>query len=264
MTEQTQLQTEVINDVNPQTVAHMLQTAIDKAGSGVEVVEVVERLAALMERQQDRQAKRDFNTAMARFQAECPQIPKKRTQGGVSNSGASRHVKYAALQDIDEVIRPHLRENQLSYSGSFVNDPEGGKSWMLYRVTVRHANGHEETYDGPKIPYDSKLAANDSQKGGSTASYAIRYAVGPALGLVFQGDDTDGTPPPDNSVKITEDQVRDLSVLIAEVDKDGKTEQRFLNWCAKEFHMAINILEDIPASQYRKVVAKLESKRGAK
>ena len=56
-------------------ISRLLQTAIEKEIP----VEALEKIVALHERVADREAAKEFASAMALFQSECPPIPKKST-----------------------------------------------------------------------------------------------------------------------------------------------------------------------------------------
>ena len=143
----------------------------------------VDKVKALfdMKREQDqRDAERDFNTALAGFQADCPSAPL--DAKGVHDNPYSRY------DTLWQTIRPHLKTHGLAVTfGDFaIKDGEGH-----IKGTIRHSGGHSET-SGISLPVDKSLRANDTQKGGSAASYCKRYWLIGALNLTFAEQDDDG------------------------------------------------------------------------
>src|SRR5689334_14217992 len=94
-------------------VAALLQTAIEKGLPP----EQLEKLVGLYERMEARDARKQFFAAMARFQEECPAIPKTSTAEVTSNRTAAKfRYTYADLDETVATIRPYLIKNGLSYS----------------------------------------------------------------------------------------------------------------------------------------------------
>lgn len=200
-------------------------------------VDKLDKLMALQERWEDRQAAKQFNDAVSKFQSEVQAIPK--SKKGVHD------IKYAPLDTIMTTIQPVLAANGLSVRFSTDFPAEG-----LIRAicTVSHISGHSEQSE-IAIPIDDKMSANSSQKMGSANSYAKRYALSNALNLAFveHDDDADGL-----YERITDEQVANLEALIEEVEAN---KAGFLKFCN------VKTLEDIPANKHTTAVRALEQKR---
>lgn len=127
-------------------------------------------------------ARKAFFDAIQRFQERCPPIVKDRTAGAGSYS-----YRYATLEEIASVIRPHLAECGLSYSF----DCTMGDGSITTTCRVRHVAGHSETSTFT-APIDGTAKMNAMQKTASATSYANRYALRNALGLTIAEEDDDG------------------------------------------------------------------------
>lgn len=226
-------------------ITALLRHALDAGAS----VEALERLVALKERVDDRQARASFFDALAAVQEECPAIQKRRTAKITTRAGGSYSYSYAALEDITRTIRPIMRKHGLSYSW----DVTQGDGALIVACILRHVEGHEERASFP-VPVDSKATMSDAQKNGAALTYGRRQSLVAVLGLTTADDDVDGSDVAGSADAITKDQAADLDALIEEV---GADRQKFLRWAG------VKNLSDLPASRYGKAVQMLERKRGA-
>lgn len=190
-----------------------------------ESIELMERLFALKERFDAKQAKAAFDEALSKFQSMIPPIKK-------NKKGYDGNYTYAELDKIVEVIKTPLFECGFSYKYKFrvienvslENDRNGtinqiieatqelkfekekiSKLEKLLRkillnkqveVTciLTHKQGHSEetTMLGP---LDDSGFKNDIQSLGSSATYLERYTLIGSLGLVTADTDNDGRKP---------------------------------------------------------------------
>lgn len=227
----------------------LVQLAIEK---GVDV-EVIERLVALQERVTERNARAAYFEALARFQEQCPEIPKSRTAQIVTKSGARFGYSYAPLESITRAIREPLRANQLSYTWDVALD--GGA--LVVTCIVRHVDGHSERSSFP-VPIDKGGRMSDAQANGAALTYGRRQSLIAALGLTTADEDTDAAPvrsrqvSEDEPERLTDKQIADLSALIDDV---GADRQKFLAY------LRVEKLEDIHPREYARAVAALEARR---
>lgn len=125
------------------------------------------------------EARKAFNLAVSEFQRRCPIIEK---------ADKAHDKMYARLDRIWRDIRPLIGELGLSVTWQVAELREG-----LYHVEgqLRHQQGHGEAlrYDVP-LP-ELIRGQNAAQQMGSASTYAKRYAMCAALGIVT-GDDDDG------------------------------------------------------------------------
>lgn len=178
--------------VAPQTHPLALLTAAIEKGCGIETLE---RLVALYERMEARNAERAYADAKSRFQARLPAIVKakhvdargwKRDEDG-ARKGAQ--FDFTPLGGIATAIAPYLEECGLSYSWRYAEDRETG--WARVTCTVLHREGHREevSFSGPP---DTSGQKNAIQQRASTLTYLERYTLIGALGLATVDADDDG------------------------------------------------------------------------
>ena len=217
----------------------LIERIID--GGGSLDIDIVERLVALQERQEERAAERAMIEALSAFQAECPLIPR----GGLADTGKYEYT-FAEYDDIVRTIRPHLVAHGLSFThdSAFV---DGGQ--IEVTCTLRHVAGatRKSTFRGPA---DTSGGKNSIQAIGSGRSYGKRYTLTDVLGLATE-DDTDGVV----DELITEAQAADLSAMLDEC-KPG-TAPKILRW------VGVNRVEEIPVRWYKDVVTMIEKARSA-
>lgn len=203
-------------------------------------VDKLDKMMQLQERWEDRQAARQFNDSLSRFQAECPKI--------IKDKKGAHDIKYAPLDTIMATIQPALSAHGLSVRFSTSWAAEG---YLTAVCTVSHGSGHSEASE-ITIPVDDKMSANSSQRMGSANSYAKRYAMSNALNLAFVEHDNDAA---DLSKKINEDQATVINDLIAEIKLPEARKKAFLKWAKA------NTIEEIPAAMYDDAKRYLEDLR---
>jgi hypothetical protein len=158
----------------------MLGAALDRGMSVADLGPLMD----LVERHEANKAKKEFDAAMAKFQAECPIIKKTGVAKVKTKAGGSWSYPYPKFGVIMRTIRPHLTAAGLSVR--FNTETTGAV--ITSACTVAHVSGHSEvSYFA--APVDESMRVNDTQKMGSANSYAKRYNVGNALNLAFEDDD---------------------------------------------------------------------------
>lgn len=144
----------------------------------------------VMERLEARRAKTLYYEALSAFQSEIPEIIRSRPV--YSKDGKVRY-RFAPIGQIVRAIQPLLKAHGLSY----VIHPETAAAEIEAHVTVHHSAGHEESTK-VRVPVDPEAYMNAQQKIASALSYATRYALCAALGIVTSQEDDDaitaGTP----------------------------------------------------------------------
>lgn len=158
--------------------------------------------------------------------------------------------KFASLAAVRNAIVPAFAKHGLSLLQELATTPEHCISCL---TIILHSSGQSMRL-GPLVMPASKA---DAQGYGSAATYARRYSLLAAAGVVGEEDDDANAAVAKTNGKaeevITEKQAADLKALIEEV---GETEDRFLKWAR------IATLGKLPASAYTNAVKKLEAKRG--
>ena len=158
-----------------------LLAAVVREGITPASVEVMERLCALREREETRNAEREFAAAFVRLQQEIPTISGTR---GIPDKSGTIKFRYANFDDIDAIVRPICLRHGFSYSFAEKCIGEGRVTVVM---TLSHAGGHSR-----QIPYSCRIGsgppgANESQADGSGHTYAQRGAIESGLALRIVG-----------------------------------------------------------------------------
>lgn len=210
-------------------------------------VEVLERLVALKERVDERDARAEYLAAMAAFQRECPEIPKDKTAQIITKKGGKYNYSYSPLETIVRTIQPHLERNGLAFRWTTERSERDGE---LNVVCISyHVGGHEERATFP-VPTDTEAYMSGAQKNGAALTYGRRQSLVAVFGLVTADDDPDA---PGGDEPITPEQVKQLADKIVAV---GAHHARFLAF------MKVDKLDDIPASEFDRAMEALEKKGG--
>ncbi len=146
------------------------------------------------------EARKNYNRSIAEFQRRAPIVPKDDDAYGKS---------YAKLDRIWRTIRPLVTELGLSVTWQISELREG----KLCHVEgqLRHRDGHGERLI-QDIPLPELIKGqNIAQQMGSAMTYARRYAICSALGVVT-GEDDDGTAA--GAQFVTFDQAREITDLL--------------------------------------------------
>jgi hypothetical protein len=209
-------------------------------------VDVLERLVAMQEREQERSARMAFIADLAAFQDACPLLTRNKKASVVTKSGANYSYRYASLDRIAAEIRGLLTKHGLSYSWD--STTEAGM--LICTCTLRHRDGHEVTSSfGAPIEQAAKMSG--AQSTAATLTYARRQSLVSVLGLAIADEDTDarqGAP----SKPITKSQAADIESLAGEVGADMA---RFVTW------LGIDNLKELPSARFQEAVNALEAKR---
>lgn len=166
----------------------------------------VDKLAQLMDlsdRWSQREARRAYLQACAKFQATVPTIKKQKDGHG---------YKYAPLGDIAQQIREALQECGLSYRFEISDAPE----LITVRCIVSHVDGHSESTCMSGAPDDSGRKSG-IQSRASTVTYLQRYSLIGALGLTTADEDIDARL---HSDTISEDQAAAIKSRLQATESD--------------------------------------------
>ena len=188
------------------------------------------------------EARKAFNHAIAEFQRRAPIIEK---------ADKAYDKQYARMDRIWREIRPLLTELGLSVTWQVC---ELRDALCHVEGQLRHRDGHGERLV-QDIPMPELIKGqNKAQQMGSAATYARRYALCAALGLVT-GDDDDGHAA--GGALVTAEQVEEIKTLVdAARGVSGFNERAFWGW------VGTDDAGMIPANRYADVVAALKRKIG--
>lgn len=203
-------------------------------------IDVFDRLIALQERTEDRQAERAFNQAFVRMQAKLPIVKRDGKLEYEKDKGKPETkylvAKYARWEDIEKAIRPCYTSEGFSLSFQIAPRTTDGGGLMVSAV-LRHEAGHKEIGDPIPVPLDTSGGKNNVQAYGSALSYGKRYAAFAALNIVTEGDDDDGVAV--GARNLTKEQAADIKSLVSESEVDPK------EWLASQLNYPVKQYLDI-------------------
>lgn len=191
-------------------------------------VEVLKGMMDLYERNEDRQAKKDFSVALAAMQAETGTI---QAMTAVKNRDGTERYRYAKFEHIMEKARPIMSKHGFSHSF----DTKSGEGTLTAIFKLTHKSGHSETNQFT-VRVGKGQGTNDMQDDMGSKSYAKRGAVCDGLGIIISHD-TDGDDPRGLGGLITKEQADDLRKRVKET---GADEHRFLIFANAETYEDIH------------------------
>ena len=226
-------------------------------------LDTIERLLDIQKTLHKEQAQREFDDALARFQADCPVIGKNRHV--VDNKTGAVRYSYADLGTIVQTVKGLLAAEGFSYTikttqeGDYVNSC----------VEVAHTGGHRQTSEF-RVPMDPKAFMSEPQKASSAATYSKRVAFVNAFGILTGDDDDDNDiahPSRKSEVLVDAERQQALSALgrlgVTIFGKEGVAD--YLAFCgADPAKMTLDEIKDTGARlkamwQARKAAAEASS-----
>jgi hypothetical protein len=212
--------------------------------NGAGSVDALDKLLELHDRVQRRHAELEYASALAKFQEQCPAIPKDMEHGHLTQAGSQKKVRYSSFEQMLETMRPYLRAN--GFSVKFDGETDG--DMLSVTCTLGHINGHRETSTF-KLPTRAKSPAMSEQHAYSAArSFAKRVTLSDVTGITYTDPEDEDRDP----TTITEGQAATLEALIEEVGQDKAS---FLKW------QGVQRVGDVLARRYARAVQALEAKR---
>lgn len=183
----------------------------------------LEKMLDMQERVLNRNAKQAFAAAFAAMQADIPEIVR---LGTGHNS-----VKYATFEDINEAVKPILKEHGFGISFRFRQDNN------MIRVIgiLSHCEGHSEETE-MLLPADGSGNKNAVHAIGSSTSYGKRYVLCALLNISTRGEDDDGKAA--GSVKVSPFQAKTLLNVL--LDCSESTQE----WFAGKFGDVAEVRKD--------------------
>ena len=208
-------------------------------------VEKLERLFALYEKSQARQAEIDFDADLAEMQGVLPVIEE---HGSIKNGAGVVQSTYAYWADIKAAIQPFMREHGFGITHTIDKGPDG----ITVTGILSHRSGHKRL-DAITLPHDSSGSKNAVQAVGSSNMYGRRYTAQNLIGFSTKGDRADdgGQKAPGDGPMISADQQEQLKLLCF----DGEIEvKKFLGY------FKVNAFNQIPAAKFEDVKGILETR----
>jgi hypothetical protein len=154
--------------------------------------------------------------------------------------------KFASLAAVRAAVVPVLAKFEIALAQELQTTERG----IACITHLYHSSGERLTFGPCEIP-----ATKDNAHGfGSAATYARRYSLMAACGVVGDEDDDANAVVASTPELITESQAADLEALIEEVGADRKNFLRYLK---------VDALSKLQAQHYDAAVKALEAKRAA-
>jgi hypothetical protein len=249
------LRPDEVAEVKPAAPTTMMQVLLRAVESGVDVG-TLERLSAMVERENQRQAEDEFGRALANFQAQCPVVEKTRIV--YNKGGKDERYRYANLEDCVTTAKPHLAANKIAFNFSLPKIESGVCTIICYLTVGRITKEYPYIKAMPDM---EKLAASMymtvPQADGFVMSYYKRQSFLAATGMVVGDEDNDACA--NESDKLEEKQIERINTLIDERETLGeKTDLLVL--CKMAGGEECENLADVPKTGFGLIVYQLETK----
>lgn len=168
------------------TPEDMMVQAIEKGMS----VDTLERIMGMRRELVQEAAKAAFYRALAGFQSVCPTI--KKTKIVRNTKGDDRGKVRYRYAPIDSIIE-QTREARLAWALSHTMVTEQTATSVKALCTLHHEAGWSETTSF-EVPIDAEAYMTAPQKAAAALTFAKRYALCNAYGIVTGDEDNDANP----------------------------------------------------------------------
>lgn len=154
--------------------------------------EDIREYLALQHEHEAREAKQQYNRAMAQWKADgVPEIPKAVHVRFKNSAGKITDYWHEDLADVVNIVLPLMARAGLSHSWTPSQEGRGDNMLITVRTVVTHVAGHSEGVSLYAAP-DNSGGKNSIQGVKSTISYLERIGLLAILGLAAKGHDNDG------------------------------------------------------------------------
>lgn len=212
----------------------------------------LERMLAMKERLEAKEAEKAFAVAFAQMQSDLPVIAER---GEIKNRNGDVQSTYPLWEDVNAALRGPLSDHGLSMS--FDRRKEDGKTFIGCIVT--HDLGHSRRAE-IDLPRDTSGSKNDVQGEGSTVAYGQRYSSKMLINWVSAGTEDDDGAASGARDTISADQ---YIVLRDALEVSGMEERKF--YMAFGHRDPDNAdLHVFPANRFDEAIARLKKYTEAK
>jgi hypothetical protein len=204
-------------------------------------IDKLERLITLADNMKKDWSKEQYYKALSLFQSKCPTVEKKSKAKGNKFS-----FNYAPLEDIvTGEIKKLLLECGLSYS--FASRQNEKTYTSICRIS--HRDGYSEEIEF-EVPFEDSQYMSSIQRMGSTRSYANRYNLQNALGIVVKDEDKETVKENEESEKLKKEILFKASKL---KDQMTQIEQKHFydlnnsdeNYTDKQYQLDLEFLDTL-------------------
>ncbi len=205
-----QLQTVEERNVVSTDSTTMMEIIARAASDPATDVGKLERLMAMAERIEARNAKAAYYAGLSAMQDVLPVVQER----GEIKIGSGNAQKYALWEDINKAIKPILREH--GFALSFKTGMADTKITVTGILSHRAGHSEETTIH---LPADTSGSKNAVQAVGSSTSYGKRYTAIALLNLTSSGEDDDGRAAGGDE-PIDAEQLQSLQDMVARGNAD--------------------------------------------
>ena len=236
-----------MNDLAPKTQDPLVAILADVQHLKEIPIETVERLFALKERHDAREAEREFNSAFVAAQMEMSPVKK---------LGKTHVATYAKAEHVKEMLDPIIAKHGFSYS---ISEQESNKSdHIRFNMKLRHSGGHSDNFwiDVKPDVTGAKGGSSKTYVEGIMSSYTLcmRQLVCKVWSVQLVGDDDGKAAGGGNIEPVSVDQTTHLQDLMNEI-LTGAQKGQLLNV------LKIDDISQLPATKYEYAVGLIERKR---
>ncbi len=129
-----------------------------------------------------------FNLVLQKAIKDIPPLKKnKKASIPIRNSDKNMEYGYITLEALQKHVRPHLDR----YGITLTIDLGSEGNMITAQPTFLH-NGHKEVMGVLPVPADTGGSKSPAQAVGSTATFATKFGICAALGIILEGYDDDG------------------------------------------------------------------------
>jgi hypothetical protein len=198
----------------------VLQAVVEKNYSP----EFIEKMMALAERNEAREAKRAYHEAMATFKENSLEIKKDKHVKYTTKEGRVVEYNHVTLFNVMKILTPELSKH--GFSVSWRTEQKEGQVIVTCKIT--HKAGHSEETSLSSLP-DSSGGKNSIQAVGSVVEYLKRYTFLALIGYSAEDMDDDGKG---SEIKyISEEETAEITKIISAKNLD---KARFLKYMGVE------------------------------
>jgi hypothetical protein len=169
----------------------------------------MERLLAMAERLQAKDAEKQFASAFVALQSEMPPIQASKS---VPDKYGNIKYKFAPYESIMETLQPLLKKHGFTLAFS-TNYNEGR---VVQTCTVMHVGGHSRTNQFMARIGSGPPGSSEAQGDGAASTYAKRFAVCNAFNIITEQDSDGKDDARSDGEPISKDKAAYLRELVHE------------------------------------------------
>lgn len=225
--------------------ASLLQAIVSASSNEKVDVEKMERLWAMKEKIDDKEAEMQFNIAMTEAQTYMRPI-------SADATNPQTRSMYASYAKLDGALRPIYSDAGFALSFDTGDSPK--ELYVRVLCYLSHKSGHSRTHH-IDMPADGKGAKGGdvmtkTHATGAGVSYGMRYLLKMIFNVAVGEDDRDGNTP---FPAISEEQVNEIN---AAINENSLSMPRFLGWLKQA--LKVNNITEINVNAYNVVMLQIK------